>query len=76
MSEYFHALDNLAGLLSKVVAIALAQPHDYFDGYFSANKHPRIVRLNYYPVCEGEKQVLGVNPHQGIPKIHLNLCYV
>lgn len=65
MREYFFAVDKLSRFLTQVTALALGQRPEHFLPSFSESKHPIIIRLNYYPVSTEDKQVLGVNPHQG-----------
>ena len=68
MSRYFDALTALSNDISKVMAVGLGMPADYFTDRLHA-AHSSFLRLNYYPVCDEvaappEPAPLGISPHK------------
>lgn len=65
MTDYFVALTELSERLSRVMAVGLEMPADYFADALR-QRHTSFLRLNYYPPCTepGPPPPLGISPHK------------
>ena len=67
MLEYFDALTGLAERLTRLFALGLDVPADYFEPVLKHGAHTSYLRLNYYPPCPDPgppPAQLGISPHK------------